>query len=129
MADLKYPRALVKVSGESLAGEQGFGIEPAVVKKLTEEVGAVHAAGVHLGLVVGGGNIVRGTVASQQGMDRVSADYMGMLATVINALALQDALERAGIETRVMTAIRMEQLAEPYIRRRALRPQALAREP
>lgn len=121
MADLKYPRALVKVSGESLAGERGFGIEPAVVKKLTEEVGAVHGAGVHLGLVVGGGNIVRGTVASQQGMDRVSADYMGMLATVINALALQDALEQAGIETRVMTAIRMEQLAEPYIRRRALR--------
>jgi len=121
MADLKYPRALVKLSGESLAGERGFGIEPAVVKKLTEEVGSVHAAGVHLGLVVGGGNIVRGTVASQQGMDRVSADYMGMLATVINALALQDALESAGVETRVMTAIRMEQLAEPYIRRRALR--------
>lgn len=121
MADLKYPRALVKLSGESLAGEQGFGIEPAVVKTLIEEIGAVHAAGVHLGLVVGGGNIVRGTVASQQGMDRVSADYMGMLATVINALALQDALERSGVETRVMTAIRMEQLAEPYIRRRALR--------
>lgn len=121
MADLKYPRALVKLSGESLAGEQGFGIEPAVVKSLIEEIGAVHAAGVYLGLVVGGGNIVRGTVASQQGMDRVSADYMGMLATVINALALQDALERSGVETRVMTAIRMEQLAEPYIRRRALR--------
>lgn len=121
MADLKYPRALVKLSGESLAGEKGFGIEPAVVKSLIEEIGAVRAAGVHLGLVVGGGNIVRGTVASQQGMDRVSADYMGMLATVINALALQDALERSGVETRVMTAIRMEQLAEPYIRRRALR--------
>ncbi len=121
MADLKYPRALVKLSGESLAGERGFGIEPAVVKSLIEEIGAVHAAGVHLGLVVGGGNIVRGTVASQQGMDRVSADYMGMLATVINALALQDALEQSGVETRVMTAIRMEQLAEPYIRRRALR--------
>ncbi|MGD8495604.1 MAG: UMP kinase [Gemmatimonadales bacterium] len=121
MADLKYPRALVKLSGESLAGERGFGIEPGVVEKLTEEIGDVHAAGVDLGLVVGGGNIVRGTVASQQGMDRVSADYMGMLATVINALALQDALERSGVETRVMTAIRMEQLAEPYIRRRALR--------
>jgi uridylate kinase len=121
MADLKYPRALVKLSGESLAGERGFGIEPSVVEKLTEEIGEVHAAGVDLGLVVGGGNIVRGTVASQQGMDRVSADYMGMLATVINALALQDALERSGVETRVMTAIRMEQLAEPYIRRRALR--------
>jgi len=121
MADLKYPRALVKLSGESLAGERGFGIEPSVVEKLTREIGDVHAAGVDLGLVVGGGNIVRGTVASEQGMDRVSADYMGMLATVINALALQDALERAGVETRVMTAIRMEQLAEPYIRRRALR--------
>lgn len=121
MADLKYPRALVKLSGESLAGERGFGIEPGVVQTLTEEIREVHGAGVRLGLVVGGGNIVRGTVASQQGMDRVSADYMGMLATVINALALQDALERAGVETRVMTAIRMEQLAEPYIRRRALR--------
>ena len=121
MADLKYPRALVKLSGESLAGERGFGIEPSVVDKLTREIRDVHEAGVDLGLVVGGGNIVRGTVASQQGMDRVSADYMGMLATVINARALQDALERAGVETRVMTAIRMEQLAEPYIRRRALR--------
>ncbi|MFW6090106.1 MAG: UMP kinase [Gemmatimonadota bacterium] len=121
MADLKYPRALVKLSGESLAGERGFGIEPSVVDKLTREIRGVHDAGVDLGLVVGGGNIVRGTVASRQGMDRVSADYMGMLATVINALALQDALERAGVETRVMTAIRMEQLAEPYIRRRALR--------
>lgn len=121
MSDLKYPRALVKLSGESLAGEQGFGISPSVVKTLTEEIGEVHAAGVVLGLVVGGGNIVRGTVASKQGMDRVSADYMGMLATVINALALQDALERSGVVTRVMTAIRMEQLAEPYIRRRALR--------
>ncbi len=121
MSELRYPKALVKISGESLAGDQGFGIEPQVVEKLTREVGEVHAAGVQLGLVVGGGNIVRGAVASQQGMDRVSADYMGMLATVINALALQDALERSGVETRVMTAIRMEELAEPYIRRRALR--------
>ena len=121
MSELRYPKALVKISGESLAGDQGFGIEPQVVEKLTREVGEVHAAGVELGLVVGGGNIVRGAVASQQGMDRVSADYMGMLATVINALALQDALERYGVETRVMSAIRMEELAEPYIRRRALR--------
>jgi uridylate kinase len=121
MSELLYPRALVKISGESLAGDQGFGIEPRVVEKLTREIGQVQAAGVSLGLVVGGGNIVRGAVASEQGMDRVSADYMGMLATVINALALQDALERAGVETRVMTAIRMEELAEPYIRRRALR--------
>jgi uridylate kinase len=121
VSELRYPKALVKISGESLAGDQGFGIEPRVVETLTREVGEVHAAGVELGLVVGGGNIVRGAVASQQGMDRVSADYMGMLATVINALALQDALERSGVETRVMTAIRMEELAEPYIRRRALR--------
>lgn len=121
MSDLRYPRALVKLSGVSLAGERDFGIEPRGVEQLTREVGDVHAAGVTLGLVVGGGNIVRGAVASQQGMDRVSADYMGMLATVINALALQDALERYGVDTRVMTAIRMEQLAEPYIRRRALR--------
>lgn len=121
MAELKYPRALVKLSGESLAGDQGFGIEPREVAQLTREVTEVHRSGVRLGLVVGGGNIVRGAVASQQGMDRVSADYMGMLATVINALALQDALETEGVETRVMTAIRMEQLAEPYIRRRALR--------
>jgi uridylate kinase len=121
VSELRYPKALVKISGESLAGDQGFGIEPQVVEKLTREVGEVHGAGVELGLVVGGGNIVRGAVASEQGMDRVSADYMGMLATVINALALQDALERSGVETRVMTAIRMEELAEPYIRRRALR--------
>jgi len=121
VAGLKYSRALVKVSGESLAGDQGFGIEPQVVESLVREVESVCRAGVKLGLVVGGGNIVRGAVASEQGMDRVSADYMGMLATVINALALQDALERHGIESRVMTAIRMEQLAEPYIRRRALR--------
>ena len=118
---LKYGRAVVKLSGESLAGDRGFGIEPPVIEGLTREIGKVHEAGVRLGLVVGGGNIVRGAAASSQGMERVSADYMGMLATVINALALQDMLERKGIETRVMTAIRMEQLAEPYIRRRALR--------
>ena len=121
MGQLAYRRALVKLSGESLAGERGFGLDYVVVDRLAEEVAAVRALGVDLGLVVGGGNIIRGTVASQQGMDRVSADYMGMLATVINALALQDILERRGIETRVMTAIRMEELAEPYIRRRAQR--------
>ena len=121
MSSIAYPRAVVKLSGESLAGDQGFGIAPPVVEELTAEVCQVHEAGIHLGLVVGGGNIVRGAVASREGMDRVSADYMGMLATVINALALQDMLERIGVETRVMTAIRMEQLAEPYIRRRALR--------
>ncbi|HEX2093663.1 MAG TPA: UMP kinase [Longimicrobiaceae bacterium] len=120
-ADLAYRRILLKLSGEALAGDQGYGIAPRIVDKLTEEIRAVHDMGVALGLVIGGGNIVRGTTASQEGMDRVSADYMGMLATVINALAIQDTLERKGVETRVLTAIRMEQLAEPYIRRRALR--------
>lgn len=119
--DLKYRRVLLKLSGEQLAGERGFGIDGRVVDRLSEMVREVHDMGVSLGLVIGGGNIVRGTTASQQGVDRVSADYMGMLATVINALALQDILERKGVETRVLTAIRMEQLAEPYIRRRALR--------
>jgi uridylate kinase len=118
---VKYGRVLLKISGEALAGEQGFGISPPVVDRLTAEIRAVHEMGVALGLVIGGGNIVRGTKASAEGMDRVSADYMGMLATVINALALQNAMERGGLETRVLTAIRMEQLAEPYIRRRAIR--------
>lgn len=121
MSRLHYQRVLIKLSGESLAGERGTGIDFAVVDRLSEELKAVHALGVGLGLVIGGGNIIRGTTASRQGMDRVSADYMGMLATVINALALQDMLERKGVETRVMTAIRMEELAEPYIRRRAQR--------
>jgi uridylate kinase len=118
---LKYPRVLLKLSGEMLAGEQGFGISTPVVDRLTDEIRVLHQMGASLGLVIGGGNIVRGTTASREGMDRVSADYMGMLATIINALALQDLLERKGLETRVMTAIRMEALAEPYIRRRALR--------
>lgn len=117
----KYSRVLLKLSGEALAGDQGFGIHPPVVERLTEEVRAVHRMGVALGMVIGGGNIVRGAAASEQGMDRVSADYMGMLATIINALALQDLLEKKEIETRVMTAIRMDELAEPYIRRRAIR--------
>lgn len=118
---LAYRRVLLKISGEALAGEQGFGISPRVVDRLVQEIRAVHDRGVALGLVIGGGNIVRGTTASAEGMDRVSADYMGMLATVINALALQSSLERGGLESRVLTAIRMEQLAEPYIRRRAIR--------
>jgi len=120
-SDLKYRRVLVKLSGEALAGEQGYGIMPAVVDRLTDEIKSLHEAGVDLGLVIGGGNIMRGTQASKEGMDRVSADYMGMLATVINALAVQDKLERKGVDSRVMTAIRMEALAEPYIRRRAIR--------
>ena len=117
---MKYRSALLKISGEALAGDRGFGIDPPVVDRLADEIRAVHQMGIRLGLVVGGGNIVRGTIASQQGMDRVTADYMGMLATIINAMALQDMLERKGVETRVMTAIRMEELAEPYIRRKAL---------
>ncbi len=120
-AELRYRRVLLKLSGEALAGDQGFGISPAAVGRLTHHIRSVHEMGVPLGVVIGGGNIVRGTQASAEGMDRVNADYMGMLATIINALALQDVLERSGIETRVMTAIRMEELAEPYIRRRALR--------
>ncbi len=119
--ELKYRRLLLKLSGEMLAGSEGAGISFEAIDRLTEEVVSVHQAGVGLGLVVGGGNIVRGAAAAEAGMDRVSADYMGMLATVINALAVQDTLEQKGVETRVMTAIRMEELAEPYIRRRALR--------
>jgi len=119
--ELKYERVLLKLSGEALAGDRGFGIDPPVVDRLTEEVRAIYEMGVCLGLVIGGGNIVRGALASQRGMDRVQADYMGMLATVINALAVQDLLERKGVQTRVMTAIRMEEVAEPYIRRRAMR--------
>jgi uridylate kinase len=117
----RFRRILLKLSGEALAGERKFGIDPPVVDRLTEEIREAVELGLTLGVVVGGGNIVRGTLASQQGMDRVTADYMGMLATVINALALQDRLESKGVVTRVLTAIRMEQLAEPYIRRRALR--------
>ncbi|MCI0435076.1 MAG: UMP kinase [Gemmatimonadetes bacterium] len=118
---LKYQRVLLKLSGEALAGDQGFGISPRIVDRLTDEIKELHRMGVSIALVIGGGNIVRGTQASEEGMDRVSADYMGMLATVINALAMQDMLERKSVDTRVMTAIRMEALAEPYIRRRALR--------
>jgi len=120
-SEVKYSKVLLKLSGEALAGGQGFGIDPPVVERLSEEILSVHAMGVGLGLVIGGGNIVRGAAASQQGMDRVSADYMGMLATIINALAIQDLLEKKGLDTRVMTAIRMDELAEPYIRRRAVR--------
>ena len=118
---LAYTRALLKISGEALAGDKAFGLDYQVVEAFAEEIKAVHALGVHLALVVGGGNIIRGTTASREGLDRVSADYMGMLGTVINALALQDVLEKIGVDTRVMTAIRMESVAEPYIRRRAIR--------
>ena len=116
-----YPRVLVKLSGEALAGDKGFGFDYDTINRLADEVAAVVAMGVTVALVIGGGNIVRGSQLSKLGMDRVGADYMGMLGTVINALAVQDVLERKGVDTRVMTAIRMEELAEPYIRRRALR--------
>jgi uridylate kinase len=119
--ELRYKRVLLKLSGEALAGERGFGIEPSVVDELTDEVKSLVEMGVSLGIVIGGGNIVRGAMASKEGMDRVQADYMGMLGTIINALAVQDLLETKNVETRVMTAIRMEEIAEPYIRRRALR--------
>jgi uridylate kinase len=118
---LAYTRALLKLSGEALAGERGSGLDFHMVEAFAAEIKAVHALGVHLSLVVGGGNIIRGATASREGLDRVSADYMGMLATVINALALQDVLEKIGVDTRVMTAVRMESVAEPYIRRRAIR--------
>ena len=118
---LAYTRALLKLSGEALAGDKGSGLDFHAVEAFAEEVKGVHALGVHLSLVVGGGNIIRGATASREGIDRVSADYMGMLATVINALALQDVLEKIGVDTRVMTAVRMESVAEPYIRRRAIR--------
>jgi uridylate kinase len=118
---LAYTRALLKISGEALGGEKASGLDFQVVEAFAYDIMGVHALGVHLALVVGGGNIIRGATASREGLDRVSADYMGMLATVINALALQDVLEKIGVDTRVMTAIRMESLAEPYIRRRAIR--------
>jgi uridylate kinase len=116
-----YRRALLKLSGEALAGERGIGLDFDAVGTLADEIERVRAMGVALGVVVGGGNIIRGVTASAGGLDRVNADYMGMLATIINALAMQDTLEKRGVHTRVMTAIRMESLAEPYIRRRALR--------
>jgi uridylate kinase len=118
---LPYRRALLKLSGESLAGGKSGSFDYEVIERLAMEIKQVHTLGISLGLVVGGGNIVRGAAASTQGLDRVSADYMGMLGTVINALALQNVLESLDVETRVMTAIRMESLAEPYIRRRMMR--------
>jgi uridylate kinase len=121
VTELRYPRVLLKISGEALAGERGFGFDFDTMARIADEIQKVVRAGADVGLVIGGGNIVRGSQLSKMGMDRVSADYMGMLGTVINALAVQDILERKGMETRVMTAIRMEELAEPYIRRRALR--------
>ncbi|HHY92237.1 MAG TPA: UMP kinase [Firmicutes bacterium] len=121
MPQPRYKQVILKLSGEALAGERGFGLDPAVVRTIAQEVKEIHDLGVKVGIVVGGGNIWRGVAGSEMGVDRATADYMGMLATVINALALQDALEKAGVDTRVQTAIEMRAVAEPYIRRRALR--------
>jgi uridylate kinase len=118
---LRYPRVLLKISGEALAGEKRFGFDHETLERLAREIKGIVDMGAQVGLVIGGGNIVRGAELSKMGMDRVGADYMGMLGTVINGLAMQDVLERNGVDTRVMTAIRMEEIAEPYIRRRALR--------
>lgn len=117
----KYHRVMLKLSGEALASDKGFGIDSDVVNRLCEEIKAVTKAGIEVAVVVGGGNFWRGLRGSSAGMDRASADYMGMLATVMNALALQDGLEKHGVDTRVQTAIEMRQVAEPYIRRRAVR--------
>jgi uridylate kinase len=119
--DLRYRRVLLKVSGEALMGPAEFGIDHAVLAAIAEEIRAACAGGVEVALVIGGGNIFRGIHVAQEGTDRATGDYMGMLATVINALALQDALERHGLPTRVMSAIEIRQIAEPYIRRRAMR--------
>lgn len=116
-----YRRVMLKLSGEALMGSQPFGIDEAVVAEIAEELAQVHRLGVQLAIVVGGGNIIRGLAASHRGIDRVTGDYMGMLATVINALALQDAMEKRGVTTRVQTAIDIRDVAEPFIRRRALR--------
>lgn len=119
--DPAYSRVLLKISGEALMGDQGFGLHPPTVAKIAEEVRSVHELGVEVCMVIGGGNIFRGLQGSAQGMERTTADYMGMLATVMNALAMQSALEALGIHTRVISAIRMDEVAEPYIRRRAVR--------
>jgi len=121
MTELKYQRIVLKLSGEALAGKEAFGISQDIISSIAQQVKQVKDVGVGVVIVVGGGNIWRGVAGSSQGMDRATADYMGMLATVINSLALQDALENQGIDTRVQTAIEMRQIAEPYIRRRAIR--------
>ncbi|MBP2240159.1 uridylate kinase [Cytobacillus eiseniae] len=121
MSSPKYKRVVLKLSGEALAGEQGFGINPTVIKSVASQVKDLAELGVEVAVVVGGGNIWRGKIGEEMGMDRANADYMGMLATVMNSLALQDSLEQLGVETRVQTSIEMRQVAEPYIRRKAIR--------
>jgi uridylate kinase len=120
-SDVHYRRILLKLSGEALLGDRPYGVDPAFCSFIAEQVKRVHERGVQVGIVVGGGNIFRGMAAAAKGMDRATGDYIGMLATVMNGLALQDALEKAGVPTRVMTAIAMNEVAEPYIRRRAIR--------
>lgn len=121
MAEMKYHRVVLKLSGEALAGEQGIGINPPEIRKVATEIKQVHALGVQVAIVVGGGNMWRGEAGAQIGMERSQADYIGMLGTVMNALALQDSLESLGVPTRVQTSIEMRQIAEPYIRRKAIR--------
>lgn len=119
---LKYKRVLLKLSGEALAGSKGFGVDPTIIKQISDEICRVHAKGVEIGIVIGGGNIVRGVSASEQGIDRTAADQMGMLATVMNCIAMQDALEKnTGVQTRVMSALKMDKVCEPFIKRRATR--------
>lgn len=121
MADIKYKRVILKLSGEALAGDKGFGINPPVLKDVAKELKEVHNLGVQIAIVVGGGNMWRGVTGAELGMERAQADYIGMLATIMNALSLQDALESIGVPTRVQTSIEMRQIAEPYIRRKAIR--------
>ena len=121
MSEPKYKRVVLKLSGEALAGDTGFGINPPTIEEIVKEIKEVHDLGVEIAIVVGGGNIWRGTTGAEMGMEGAQADYMGMLATVMNSLALQDALENEGVPTRVQTSIEMRQIAEPYIRRRAVR--------
>lgn len=121
MSQTKYKRIVLKLSGESMAGEEKFGIDPAVVEELAKQIKLVQEQGIEVTIVVGGGNIWRGIAGSTRGMERAAADYMGMLATVMNAVALQDALEKLGVDTRVQSAIEMREVAEPYIRRKAVR--------
>lgn len=121
MSAFKYPRVLLKLSGEALAGENGFGVEPTIVNKICAEIAQVYQEGAQLALVIGGGNIFRGLSSSAEGMDRSNADYMGMLATIMNALAVQDALEKMNVPTRVLSALSTQEVCESYIRRRAIR--------
>lgn len=121
MSSAQYNRIVLKLSGEALAGSQGFGIKPEIIKSVAAQVKEIYDLGVEIAIVVGGGNIWRGKIGSEMGMDRANADYMGMLATVMNSLSLQDSLENLGVQTRVQTSIEMRQVAEPYIRRKAIR--------